>query len=72
MLSVLRKLMDKTQKNCLVVDIHDFKLKLGWPKIINEVICDEKDFKYMVRKLILTNNQLSAPNFSLILKALQT
>lgn len=71
-LSLLRKLMDRTQKNCLVVDIHDFKLIQGWPKIIHEVICDEKDFKYMVRKLILTNNLLTADNFSLILKALQT
>jgi len=68
-LNILRKILNKNE-NESVLSIQNFKIDYNWTNIIHEIIKDETNFKYMVKKLILKNNHLKSKDFTYILKAL--
>ena len=65
-LKILRKLLPKNE-NEFILCIQNFNLNKVWANIIYEILINETEFKYMVKKLILKNNKMKSEDFNIVL-----
>ena len=45
-------------ENNMVLSLQNLKIDKTWANIIYQILSNELEFKYMVKKLILTNNYM--------------
>ena len=68
-LRILRKLIPKNE-NEFVLSIKEFNLNNVWANIMHEILINETEFKFMVKKFVLCNNKMKSHDFNFVLQAL--